>query len=223
MKIKGILITTAIIGGSAAAVVYGVRSTVTKKPKPVEVVAVTSVNNSYGGFSDGDSISGTIISKDTQQVLLDGEHELKTVYVKEGDQVKKGDKLLEYDMEADELKAEMEDLTRRGLELSLETLMKDLATLRSGRMPVGASDDDDSSFGFDPDEGSSKDDDADYEDADATGSADALPEDTLSEEGLLEGSLLADELLEDTLPVGEISNAADAMMSAWGVNPFAGN
>ena len=212
MKIKGILITTAIIGGSAAAVVYGVRSTVTKKPKPVEVVAVTSVNNSYGGFSDGDSIIGTIISKDTQQVLLDGEHELKTVYVKEGDQVKKGDKLLEYDMEADELKAEMEDLTRRGLELSLETLMKDLATLRSGRMPVGASDDDDSSFGFDPDEGSSKDDDADYEDADATGSADALPEDTLSEGGLPEGSLLADELLEDTLPVGEISNAADAMI-----------
>ena len=211
MKIKGILVTTAIIGGSAAAVVYGVRSTVTKKAKPVEVVAVTSVNNSYGDFSDGDSISGTIISKDTQQVQLDGDHELKSVYVKEGDQVKKGDKLLEYDMEADELKAEMEDLTRRGLELSLETLMKDLATLRSGRMPVGASDDDDSSFGFDPDEGSSKDDDAGYEDADgdATASADALPEDTLLEEGVPEGSLSADELLEDTLPVGEISSAAD--------------
>ncbi len=168
MKIKAVLIITALVIGAGVGTSYLVRRSYKASEKTIEVVPVTSVNSAYYGMSDSGTVSGTIISKDTQVVSLDGSHELVDVYVQAGDKVKKGDKLLEYDMLQDELKAEMEELTKLGLELSLKSMKKDLETMKSGRMPDY--DDESSSDGSDADV--SWDDDDDDSSADSDGDDD---------------------------------------------------
>ena len=106
MKIKGIILTAAICAGSVVGISYGVSRVMSSNVKPVEVVEVDSVNTAGYNFFNSDTISGTVVSRDTQSVELDDDHKLVAVYVSAGDSVKKGDKLLEYDMTADELKAE---------------------------------------------------------------------------------------------------------------------
>ena len=135
MKIKTVFITAVLIVGAGTATSYYVKRSQETNAKKVEVVPVPSVNSAEYSMMDSGTISGTIVSKDTQVVTLDTSHELVNVYVQQGDRVKKGDKLLEYDMLGDELKAEMEELTKLGLELSLEGMKKDLEILKSGRMP----------------------------------------------------------------------------------------
>ncbi|HCI73470.1 MAG TPA: hypothetical protein DHV42_02895, partial [Lachnospiraceae bacterium] len=174
MKIRTILITTVLVVGAGTATSFIVRRTNDSSAKAVEVVAVPLVNSASYNYGDSGTVSGTIISKDTQVVTLDTSHDLVGVYVVPGDRVKKGDKLLEYDMLADELHAEMEELTKLGLELRLRSQKKDLETLRSGRMPEGEESDDYSDFslnyGDDDDDAGSV-----YgEDGDKSGSADTL-------------------------------------------------
>ena len=116
MKVKGLIISiaagTALIVGTA----YGIGMGMKKKAQPVEVVSVPSVNEaSMGGMGASSTLYGTIISKDTQSVELDTSHTIRKVYVKQGDKVKKGDKLMTYDMDLDKLKREAQDLTRQGL------------------------------------------------------------------------------------------------------------
>ncbi len=151
MKIRGIILTAAICIGSVVGISYGVSRVMRSNVKPVEVVEVASVNSAGFSFLSSDTISGTVVSRDTQSVELDDEHKLVAVYVSAGDNVKKGDKLLEYDMTADELKAESADLDRRSLELSLKNMEKDLETLKSGKMP-GEDEIDDSDDSADADE-----------------------------------------------------------------------
>ncbi len=139
MKIRSVLITAVILTGLGAGTSYAVRMAGKRNEIKVEVIPVIDVNSeSYG--MDEETVSGTIISKDTQIVTVDTNHEIKEVYVKVGDKVKKGDKLIEYDMLADELKAEMEELTKMGLELNLNAMKKDLETLKSGRIPEDSAD-----------------------------------------------------------------------------------
>ena len=124
MKAKTVIISLLVTAGAVGGIAYGVRYSIQSQKKPVEVVPVRNVNFSYWG--DGDTMSGTIISKDTQTVRLDPERTLIKVYVKEGDEVKVGDPLLEYDMTMTQLQREMEDLTRQTLELNMKSLERDL-------------------------------------------------------------------------------------------------
>lgn len=149
MKIKAIIITACLVAGAGAATSFFVRRSNEANVKVVEVVSVPSVNSASYGMGDSETVSGTIISRDTQVVPLDTSHELVDVYVQQGDRVKKGDKLLEYDMLGDELKEEMQELTKLGLELSLEGMKKDLEIMKSGRMPESLAGSDDSDFSAD--------------------------------------------------------------------------
>lgn len=174
-KLKRILAVALILALCGAGVSYAVKKTSSASVKTVEVCSVQDVN-SYYGPSYQDTIEGTIISKDTQAVYLDTEHELKAVYVKEGDKVKKGDKLLEYDMLEEELNAEREDLNRRIMELELETLRQQLQILKSGRIPEAmndslSTDSDDYEDDYEDDYGA----DEDEEEVEITASADVLP------------------------------------------------
>ena len=172
MKIRTILITALLVVGAGAAVSFFVRRSNESNAKAVEVVAVPNVNTASYNMGDSGTVGGTIISKDTQVVILDSSHDLVEVYVQQGDRVKKGDKLLEYDMLGDELREEMEELTKLGLELKLASQKKDLETLRSGRMPDYNSDSDSSDFEFsfgDDDSASTA-----AEDDDMSGAADVL-------------------------------------------------
>lgn len=171
MKVKGLIISiaagTALIVGTA----YGIGMGMKKKAQPVEVVSVPSVNEaSMGGTGAASTLYGTIISKDTQSVELDTSHTVRKVYVKQGDKVKKGDKLMTYDMDLDKLKREAQDLTRQGLELTLTSMQKDLATMQSGRLPANYGSGNEYQFfnGADSSNADSDDDSADVEDEDST-------------------------------------------------------
>lgn len=136
-KWKTALISAVLIAGIGAGAWYGARRLKEQFRKPVEVALVSTYNqyypDSYGGSSD--SLSGTIISKDTSTYPLDAQLELKEVYVKTGDTVKTGDKLFEYNMELQELQAEAQELTLRGLNLRLDNMKKILEQLKAGTMP----------------------------------------------------------------------------------------
>lgn len=151
MKIKTIVITAVVVVGVGVGASFLARRSYESGTVQVEVIPVTYVNSASYSYGDSSTVSGTIISRDTQVVPLDSSHDLVGVYVQTGDRVKKGDKLLEYDMLGDELKEEMEELTKMGLELNLEAMKKDLAIMKSGRMPNSSSDGDSSgssSVGF---------------------------------------------------------------------------
>ena len=69
----------------------------------MEVTSVANLNQGYWGSET--SSSGTITSKANQEVHLDSNNVINQVYVKEGDKVKVGDKLLSYDTTLLELKS----------------------------------------------------------------------------------------------------------------------
>ena len=128
MKVKTVIIAVAVTAAAAGGVVYGVRYSMQSQKKPVNVVPVANVNYSVW---NNDTMSGNIISKDTQTVQLNSEYDLVKVYVQTGDTVKIGDPLLEYDMTLIDLKKEMEDLTRQTLELNLTSQQKALKKLQN--------------------------------------------------------------------------------------------
>ena len=101
MKVKTVIIAVAVTAAAAGGVVYGVRYSMQSQKKPVNVVPVANVNYSVW---NNDTMSGNIISKDTQTVQLNSEYDLVKVYVQTGDTVKIGDPLLEYDMTLIDLK-----------------------------------------------------------------------------------------------------------------------
>lgn len=188
MKIKRYILSACAGLAVVVGVAYGVGISMKKKVQPVEVAPVTNLNQAdYLGAMDMSTLYGNIISKDTQSVTLDTSHTVKAVYVKAGDKVKKGDSLMTYDMEMDRLKREAEDLTRQGLELQLQTLQKDLATMESGHLPAGYGQEDSSGYSssddkisgtsaYSSDDSSDDDTTVDNEDSSTTMSADISPE-----------------------------------------------
>ena len=133
MKIKNVIITVATIGvltagGIIVARHFGVGSSSSSK---VEVIPVSMLNTNWFDDEEGNTIEGMIVSKDTQNVRLNDEYELTDVYVHTGDEVRKGDPLISYDMtmlqlqlEVSELKSQMLDLDLAREERELEKLMK---------------------------------------------------------------------------------------------------
>ncbi len=163
-----ILVSAALAGGGGFAAFQKMRG----GSKPVEVVSVASAN--YGVWDyDTSTISGTIVSRDSQKVDLNTEYPLTNVYVKEGEKVKKGDKLMEYDMTMPELQQEMEQLTHQLLEIRLDKENAELVKLNNGA-PL----DDDSDAGSDLEADVDSGDDED----DNTQSADGLIEEDGGEE-----------------------------------------
>ena len=144
MKIKIVLISLVVTAAMVGGIGYGAYYSLQGQKKPVEVVPVANVN--YGYWGSTDTMSGTVISMDSQTVQLDSEYELTKVYVETGDEVKIGDPLLEYDMTLAELKAEMESLTKQTLELNLQSMQKALEKLQKITPTASVSTNDDSVF-----------------------------------------------------------------------------
>ena len=128
MKVKTILITAAVVGAMTAGGIFGARYYIRHNRKPVNVVPVANVNMTYWGDEET-TISGTVVSEDSQNVELSPDYALTKVYVKTGDSVKRGDALLEYDMTMVQLQREMEDLGHQTLELTLQNQQNELEKL----------------------------------------------------------------------------------------------
>ena len=135
MKIKSIVIGTVIGAGVVTGALFGLRTYFRLSQEPVKVAPVMNYYDPYGGVMSDDGHSGTVVTHDSQKVNLDSELVLTKVYVETGDKVKKGDKLLEYDTTLATLQKEMQELNIQILQLNLRTQEKDLATLKSGKLP----------------------------------------------------------------------------------------
>lgn len=129
MKVKTVIIALLVTAAAVGGIGYAVYRSTRGKVSPVNVVPVQNVN--YGYWGDSSTMYGSIVAMDSQNVQLNSDYELVKVYVETGDEVKIGDPLLEYDMTLTELKNEMEELTKMGLEINLESMEKELKKLQN--------------------------------------------------------------------------------------------
>ena len=99
--------------------------------KVVEVKSVGAMNGyMYYGESEEESHTGTVSSDYVQQVIVDSSMTVEKIYVKEGDVVKKGSKLLKYNMESEELDLKLEELEIQLQEQKLKKLNAELEKLK---------------------------------------------------------------------------------------------
>ena len=89
-----------------------------------------SLLNEAEFYSYESQLSGVVSSDHIQEVRLKSDAKVKKVYVKKGDKVKKGEKLLKYDAEEEELDLQLQELQIKAKELNLEVLEKQLEELK---------------------------------------------------------------------------------------------
>jgi multidrug efflux pump subunit AcrA (membrane-fusion protein) len=112
-----------VLGGG-----YGIYHLVSSNSSPVEVTSVSSLNSGWWGEST--STYGYITSTATQEVHLDSDELVDTLYVSEGDTVKIGDKLLSYDTTLLEIDLEAEKLERQSIKLQIKQAKAELEKLK---------------------------------------------------------------------------------------------
>ena len=133
MKVKTAILTVLITGGIGVGAFYGARYYRNTHQTPVEVVSVASINAAEMDMWFSDEYNyGTVVARDSQTVQLDTSRELVEVYVKTGDTVKVGDKLLAYDTTLVQLQKEMEELAIELLQINLLSQQKQLVKLQKG-------------------------------------------------------------------------------------------
>ena len=129
MKKRTIIISCLLVAALIAGGVYGASYLLRNSGTTVPVYSVASKNMGYYDYNV--SSSGTVTSKATQEVYLDTNELVDQVYVKEGDKVQIGDKLLSYDTTLLELDLEASQLEKEATELELKGAQADLQTLQS--------------------------------------------------------------------------------------------
>ena len=95
--------------------------------------------NSSSWFENDSQLSGTISSDYVQEVYPGASQEVEKVYVKQGDTVKEGDKLLKYNVEEQELDVQLQKLQIKAAKLEIEKMEEELQKLK-GTKTVGAID-----------------------------------------------------------------------------------
>ncbi len=194
MKIKTIVISLTLSAALLGGGVYGAYRYSQSHKTPVKVISVESANIGGWFFDDSDSgsaLEGSVFTQDTQSVDRNTKYALTKVYVEEGDQVKVGDPLLEYDMTLEELKREREQITKTSYELQLGKTEKALEKFKANPNATDSFDSDTASVD------SADTLDADDDDSDDTASA--LIED---EEEEADGVQLAEDMGETSADAG---------------------
>jgi len=80
-------------------------------------------------WGDSSETSGTVTADRIQKVYLSGTQTVSSVYVKEGQEVKKGDKLLSYDTSMSSIDVERANISVERAELELQSSINELETL----------------------------------------------------------------------------------------------
>ncbi len=132
-KIKTAVIVAAAVTGVAGGSVAGVNYIRKNNSKSVEVLPVSALNVGNMSMSSDDSTSGTVVSNVSQNVRIPDGKVIDQVYVKEGDKVKIGDKLLSYDTTLLELDQELQEITVMELGLEIKAAEADLAKLQNAK------------------------------------------------------------------------------------------
>ena len=128
--IIGVLIAALIAGGTVGGAVYYRKS----HQSEVSVVSVDSLASQY--YTDDTSLEGNIATSAVQNVSIDKDMIVQDIYVSKGDTVKKGDKLVSFDMT---LELKIAKLKQEQQEQNLAKAQKRLTSLQNGG-PVEESD-----------------------------------------------------------------------------------
>ena len=123
-RVLVIAIVAAIAGGGIGTGVYVQRAKMT-----AEVMSVADLNSGYWG--DDVNSSGMITNDYSQSVEITNTDEIKEVYVKEGQLVQKGDKLLALDTTVASLNLQGKQLEVENLNNQITIAQNDLKKLKN--------------------------------------------------------------------------------------------
>ena len=135
MTIVGIAVASVVVVAAGA---FGISKLIKGAVEPVSVTKVSYL--SMGWMDEPSRTSGYTTADAVQEVYLGSENLVNEVYVKVGDKVKIGDKLLAFDTTLLELDLEAQKLGVQALELQLEAAKAELAKLKK-TTPVADTDD----------------------------------------------------------------------------------
>ncbi|MGI6070657.1 MAG: hypothetical protein ACOYBE_09540 [Blautia sp.] len=97
-----------------------------------KTVLVVPVSNMSMGMYNEESIEGQVATSVTQKVKLDKDSIIEKVYVAQGDHVRRGDKLITFDMTLKEMELEIAVLTKQQQQQNLKKAKERLASLQNG-------------------------------------------------------------------------------------------
>ena len=120
----------------------GIGFAVKNSGKAVKVAPVSSLNS--GGWYDDSGIAsyGTVTTNQKQDIYVDDTMPITQVYVKAGDMVKVGDRLVAYDTTLSSLELEMKEMQIQGIDLNIQNLQKEITQLKgtkTAKADTGAS------------------------------------------------------------------------------------
>lgn len=120
----------------------GIGFAVKNSGKAVKVAPVSSVNS--GGWYDDSGIAsyGTVTTNQKQDIYVDDTMPITQVYVKAGNTVKVGDRLVAYDTTLSSLELEMKEMQIQGIDLNIQNLQKEITQLKgtkTAKADTGAS------------------------------------------------------------------------------------
>lgn len=128
-KKKGILVLVTIL---VICLLTGTVAVVAQKTSQ-NVVTVVPVDNIYmESYAESTNIEGNVSTSATQKVKVDKDSSIEKVYVKQGDQVHKGDNLVTFDMTLKELELSIARLTKKSQQLQLDKAKERLESLENG-------------------------------------------------------------------------------------------
>lgn len=124
--IIGILIAALVAGGSAGGATYYKKS----HQKTVSVVSVDNLAGQY--YMDDTNLDGNIVTSAIQNVTVDKDMIIQEVYVSKGDEVKKDDKLISFDMTLVQMELNIAKLKQQQQEQELNKATNRLNSLKNG-------------------------------------------------------------------------------------------
>ena len=124
--IIGILIAALVAGGSPGGATYYKKS----HQKTVSVVSVDNLAGQY--YMDDTNLDGNIVTSAIQNITVDKDMIIQEVYVSKGDEVKKDDKLISFDMTLVQMELNIAKLKQQQQEQELNKATNRLNSLKNG-------------------------------------------------------------------------------------------
>ena len=122
----GVLVTALAAGGTAGAAYYFRQN----NQDTVSVVAVESLASPY--YMDDTMLDGNIVTNVSQNIIVDKDMIVQEIYAQKGDTVKKGDKLISFDMTLVQMELNIAKLKKQQQEQNLNTAINRLKSLQNG-------------------------------------------------------------------------------------------
>lgn len=146
MNKKRILLSAAVAATLMIAAGGGIYAVRQANAKVISVVPMESLAQTYFYDENQEELSGQITTHVTQEIKLENDSVVDEIYVKEGDRVKNGDKLMSYDTTLAEMELSIAKLTKEKNEQDLKKAQDRLRELENGAV-LKDSDMDNASFG----------------------------------------------------------------------------